>query len=174
VTCYVDCRGDFVDLGFRSDWWYTAGPSGIASATLDALAFAQEKSVVAAVILGRHGRLIEEMGPNPFAFLQSGRVARMADEIAEADGKIRRTAAMVDAADRIGRMRDSAQQRIVTGPRGLFRLTMAGFALQRADVDRSALSMSHTDLLAEDARAALAQATREKDPRYWFCGEVIA
>ncbi|MEV6600772.1 hypothetical protein AB0M36_28580 [Actinoplanes sp. NPDC051346] len=177
VTCYVDVRGEFVDLSLRSDWWYTVGPSGVASAVLDALAFAQEKSLIAMAILERHGRLADVRQENPYTFLHTPDAPYPADpeaEIAEAYAKIRRTVAIVDAADRISRMHDTAQQRIVAGPRGLFRVTMAGFELQQADVDQGALSAADADLLAEDAREALRQATREKDPRYWFSREVKA
>jgi hypothetical protein len=175
VTCYVDARGEFVDLSLQSDWWYTVGPSGIASAVLDALTFAQEKSLVAAAILDHHGRSAQVSGPNPYTFLEGhdgSPAPDRATEVAEAYAKVARTAAIVDAADRIVRMRDTAQSRVIAGPRGLFRITMAGFELEQANVDENALSASDADWLADDARAALAQATREKDPRYWFSQEV--
>ncbi|MEV4641318.1 hypothetical protein AB0J80_28645 [Actinoplanes sp. NPDC049548] len=175
VTCYVDVRGEFVDLSLRSDWWYTLGPSGIASAVLDALAFAQEKSLVASTLLEQYGRRAGVRDDNPYTFLQGPDTPYPADpeaEVAEAYAKVRRTASIVDAADRIGRMRDSAQPRVIAGPRDLFRLTMAGFDLRQADVNENALSAADADQLAEDARAALVQATREKDPRYWFSREV--
>jgi hypothetical protein len=176
VTCFVDVRGDFVDLSLRSDWWYTVGPSGIASAVLDALVFAQEKSVAATVILEHYGRQADMREENPYTFLQAEDAPYSTDpesEVAEAYAKVRRTASIVDAADRIGRMRDTGRQRVIAGPRGLFRVTMAGFELEQADVDQSALSAADADLLAEDARAALARATRENDPRYWFSREVV-
>ena len=176
VTCFVDARGEFVDLSVRSDWWYTVGPSGIAPAVLDALVFAQEKSVAATMILEHYGRPAGTREENPFAFLQAVDMPYSADpesEVAEAYAKVRRTASIVDAADRIGRLRDSGQQRVIAGPRGLFRVTMAGFQLVQVDVDQSALSASDADLLAEDARAALVRATRENDPRYWFSREVV-
>jgi len=175
VTCYVDAHGEFVDLSLRSDWWYTVGPPGVASAVLDALAFAQEKSLVAMAILEQYGRRAGAREENPYTFLQAEDAPYPIDseaEVAEAYAKLRRTASIVDAADRIGRMRDTAQQRVIAGPRGLFRVTMAGFDLLQADVNEDALSAADSDLLAEDARAALVQATREKDPRYWFSREV--
>jgi len=174
VTCFVNLHGDFVDLSLRSDWWYSLGPSGIAAAVLDALVFAQQKSVFAMAVLDRHGRRAETRGENPYTFLQAPDSPHPGDpeaEVAEAYAKLRRTASIVDAADRIGRMRDTAQRRVITGPRGLFQVTTAGFGLQQADVN--ALSAADADLLAEDARAALLQATRETDPRYWFSREVI-
>ncbi|HEX8345240.1 MAG TPA: hypothetical protein VF657_10990 [Actinoplanes sp.] len=176
VTCFVDARGDFIDLTVRSDWWYTVGPSGIASAVLDALVFAQEKSVAAAVILEHHGRRVDTRAENPYTFLQAVGAPYPADlgsEVAEAYAKVRRTTSIVDAADRIGRMRDTGQQRVIAGPRGLFRVTMAGFELQQADVDQRALSAVDADLLTEDARAALVRATRENDPRYLFSKEMV-
>ncbi|GAA2564232.1 hypothetical protein GCM10010435_40630 [Winogradskya consettensis] len=176
VTCFVNVHGDFVDLNLQSDWWYTVGPSGVAAAVLDALAFAQEKSSIAMAILGHYHRRVEERDDNPFSFLQTADVPYSRDpesEIAEAYEKVRRTASLVDVADRMSRRRETAQQRVIAGPRGFFRLTMAGFELQHADVDENALSASDAGLLAEDARAALVQATRENDPRYWFAREVV-
>jgi hypothetical protein len=172
VICYVDVLGEFVDLDVRSDWWYTVGPGGIASAVLDALVFAQEKSLIALAVLAHDGRT----PTSRFTFPQNERgPAYPADpesEIAEARAAIRRGAALVDAADRLARMRDTARPRTIAGPRGLFRITMAGFELVQADVNEGALSASDSDALADDARQALAQATREKDPRYWFEREV--
>ncbi|GAA2511481.1 hypothetical protein [Winogradskya humida] len=176
VTCFVNVHGDFVDLSLQSDWWYTVGPSGVAAAVLDALAFAQEKSSIAMAILGHYGHRAEERSENPFTFLQAAEAPHYSDpesEIAAAYDKVRRTASIVDVADRMSRRRDTAEHRVVTGPRGLFRLTMAGFDLQHADVDENALSAADAGLLAEDARAALVRATRENDPRYWFAREVV-
>jgi hypothetical protein len=176
VTCFVDVRGEFVDLTLRSDWWYTVGPAGIASAVLDALGYAQEKSVAALAILEHYGRRADPREQNPYTFLQTADGPAATDpesEVAEAYAKVRRAASIVDAADRIRRVRDTGQQRVIAGPRGLFRLTMAGFALSHAEVDQGALSAADADLLAEDARAALVRATRENDPRYWFSREVV-
>ncbi|MFI5496042.1 hypothetical protein [Actinoplanes sp. NPDC051859] len=170
VTCYVDVRGDFVDLSIQSDWWYSVGPAGIASAVLDALAFAQEMSLIAMATLSHYGRTVKarEVDVSEFFPSQEEPVANLAAETAAASKKIDRAISIVDAADRIGRLRDNPQQRLITGPRGLFHITMTGFAVQRADVNEGALSASGADLLVEDARAALTQASREADPRYWL------
>jgi hypothetical protein len=48
---------------------------------------------------------------------------------------------------------------------------MVGFTVQQATVDEYAVSASDADELAEDARAALLRATREKNPRYWMSRE---
>jgi hypothetical protein len=173
VTCFVDVHGNFVDLSFRSDWWYTAGPSGIASAVLDALAFAQEKSAIARVILGHYQRLAEDREPiEPSSSTPVPINVRA--EIAAASERLRRADAIVDAAERMSRRLQASEQRVVEGPRGLFRVTLAGFTLQQADVAGHALSPDNADLLVEDARAALLRATRENDPRYWLDQEAAA
>ncbi|MEO3925147.1 hypothetical protein ABGB07_14945 [Micromonosporaceae bacterium B7E4] len=173
VTCVVDARGDFVDLRVGSDWWYTVGPSGVASAILDALQYAQDKAMLAMAVLRRHGRTPPPPSTeDPFP-PDDGSAARPGDVWAEwgaAEARVERGYDVMAAADQFVDTRDSAEPRTVSGPRGLFHLRLVGFTVASAEVSPR-IAPEDADAIADDARAALRQATREKDPTYWFSGE---
>ncbi|MEV1287957.1 hypothetical protein [Micromonospora sp. NPDC049679] len=174
VTCTVDARGEFVDLGIGADWWYSVGPSGIASAILDALQFAQDKAMLARMTLRRRGRQVPAAPrDDPFSAgdSASGPSRDAWAAWAAAEAKVERGYALMTIADRVAELRDSGQPRSISGPSGLFRLHLVGFAITGSEVDVQSLSELDTDRLAEDARAALRQASREQDPAYWFVGE---
>lgn len=173
VTCVVDARGEFLDLSIGSDWWYTAGPSGIADAVLDALKFAQDKAMLAMAVLRRHGRPVPAAPPDdPFRSDQRSGSPRDAwAEWAAAEAKVERGYTLMEVADRVVELRDSPRPRSISGPRGLFRLHLVGFTVTGGEVDVDRLAPADTDLLTDDARAALRQAGREQDPAYWFAGE---
>ncbi|GAA3772007.1 hypothetical protein GCM10022225_69190 [Plantactinospora mayteni] len=171
VTCVVDARGDFVDLRVRSDWWYTLGPSGVASAILDALQYAQDKAMLAMAVLRRHGRTLPAP-PTGDRFQHDEFAARPGDIWAEwgaAEARVQRGYDTMAAADRVVETRDSAEPRTISGPRGLFHLTLVGFTVASAEVNPR-IAARDADAIADDARATLRQATREKDPTYWFSG----
>jgi hypothetical protein len=176
VTSVVDARGDFVDLSIGSDWWYTVGPSGVASAILDAVQFAQDKAMLAMALLRRHGR---PTSPDPSAddpfrrdeFAASWSPRDAWAEWAAAEADVERGYSLMDAADRVVETRDSPEPRTISGPLGLFQLRLVGFTVVSAEVNAHRIAPEDADLIADDARAALRQATREKDPTYWFSGE---
>jgi hypothetical protein len=176
VTCVVDARGDFVDLSIGFDWWYTVGPSGVASGILDALQFAQDKAMLAMALLRRDGR---PTSPDPSAddpFLRDGTADSWSPrdawaEWAAAEAKVERGYALMDVADRVVDMRDSPEPRTISGPLGLFHLRLVGFTVQSAELNSHRIVPEDADRIADDARAALRQATREKNPTYWFSGE---
>ncbi|MEU7906940.1 hypothetical protein [Actinoplanes sp. NPDC049118] len=174
VTCVVDVRGEFVDLSIGGDWWHTVGPAGIASAILDAVRAAQERAMLAAALMRRQGRTIpSSMQGDPFGFgeAQPDPPADIAAEWVAAQAKVERGYTLMRRADRVIEFRDSPQPRTIAGPRGLFRLTLVGFSVTHSEVNPHGLSPSDTDRLADDAREALRQATREQDPAYWLSGE---
>jgi hypothetical protein len=172
VTCVVDIRGDFVDLSIRSDWWHTVGPSGIAPAVLDALQFAQDKAMLAAALLRRHDRPVS---PDPSArkpFARHEVAAPPADAWAEwaaAEAQVERGSDFMAVADRLVETRDSAEPKIISGPRGLFHLRLVGITVASAEVSPR-VAPEDADGIADDARAVLRQATREKEPTYRFAG----
>jgi hypothetical protein len=171
VTCVVDAHGKFLDLTIGSDWWYTVGPSGIDLAILDALQLAQDKATLAMAVLRRNGRDVPAKRPDdPFRPGEppSRPPPDVWAELAAAEAKVEHAYSIMKIADRIVELRDSPQPRTISGPRGLFRLHLVGFTITGSDVN---LAPADTDRLAEDARAALRQATREQDPAYWFAGE---
>lgn len=176
VTSVVDARGDFVDLRIGSDWWYTVGPSGVAVAILDALQFAQDKAMLAMNLLRRHGRQLppETSADDPFRhdeFASSGTPTDAWAEWAAAEAKVERGYVLMDTADRVAEMRDAPEPRTISGPQGLFHLRLVGFAVESAEVNSHRIVPEDADRIADDARAALRQAAREKDPTYWFSGE---
>lgn len=173
VTCVVDVRGEFVDLSIGGDWWHTVGPTGIASAVLDALRAAQERAMLASALLRRHGRAIPaSTAADPFGSGEEpGPPADIAAEWAAAQAKVEQGYTLMRRADRVVELRDSPQPRTISGPRGLFRLTLVGFTVTQGEVNPHGLSPADTDRLTDDARAALRQATRELDPAYWLSGE---
>jgi hypothetical protein len=174
VTCVVDVRGDFVDLSIGRDWWYTVGPTAIAPAVLDALQAAQDKAMLAMALLRHQGRPIpSSAAEHPFdSDREWSRPPRdTAEEFASAEAKVERGYAFMKRVDRVVELRDSPQPRTISGPRGLFQLRLVGFTITQGEVRLHGLSAEDTDRLADDAREALRQATREQDPAYWFAGE---
>jgi hypothetical protein len=175
VTCVVDVRGTFVDLSIGTDWWHSVGPTAIASAVLEALQFAQDKAMVAMTLLRRRGIPIPASA-SPHSPSSPGEASphRPRDAWAEwaaAEAKVEHGYTLMKIADRVVELRDSPRPRTISGPHGLFRLDLVGFTITHGEVNLHGLSPADTDRLADDARDALRQATREQDPTYWFAGE---
>jgi hypothetical protein len=174
VTCVVDARGTFVDVSIGADWWHTVGPTAVASAVIEALQFAQDKAMLAMTVLRRSGRANPASAPREDPVRGDASSHRPRDVWAEwsaAEANVERGYALMRTADRVVELRDSPQPRTISGPRGLFRLGLVGFTITHAEVDPHGLSPADTDRLAQDARDALRQATREQDPAYWFAAE---
>ncbi|MBE1492168.1 hypothetical protein [Plantactinospora soyae] len=176
VTCVVDARGDFVDLSIGSDWWYTVGPSGVGAGILDALQFAQDKAMLAMALLRRNGRQTSADPPADESSRDDEADSSWSPrdawaEWAAAEAKVDRGYALMEVADRVAQLRDSPEPRTISGPLGLFHLRLVGFTVVSAEINSHRIAPDDADRIADDARAVLRQATREKDPTYWLSGE---
>jgi hypothetical protein len=166
VHCVVDDDGEFVDISIDPRWWGAVGPAGIAAAILDALSFARSKASMAQLILDRHGR---RRAPGPGSLFAPEPSPPLPDpgspDFEDAlEAKIQRGYAILDGVERLNRERDTPARRVLTGPYGLFRLTMVGPQVEDAEVDRHGLTPGDQDRLAADARAVLREAARAARP----------
>lgn len=172
VTCTVDSRGEFLDLRIEPDWWDTLGPSGIAPAILDAIQLALDKVAAGGLVLLAHRRSPSRRpaeapsSPSTPSGEAAGRELR--DEWNAAEAALERAHGLMAAADQVAALHQSSQPRTIEGPSGLVRLRLVGFAIVGCEVDVDPYHPVAADLLEEDARAALRQAAREKDPGYWL------
>jgi hypothetical protein len=66
---------------------------------------------------------------------------------------------ILSRAERFGRERDSGERQVIAGPRGMFRVVLAGGEIAGAEVNEWTLHRTDAADLAEDACAAL-QAAR--------------
>jgi hypothetical protein len=164
VSCVVDVSGALLRVGIDDSWWDAVGPGRIAGAILDAMRFAKAKATAARLVLSRHGHPVagstvdlsriftaEPSEPLP---------AYTADDFPEALArKAGRTMTILSRAERFGRERDSGERQVIAGPRGMFRVVLAGGEIAGAEVNEWTLHRTDAADLAEDACAAL-QAAR--------------
>jgi hypothetical protein len=164
VYCVVDVTGALLRVGIDDGWWDAVGPGRIAGAILDSMRFAKAKAAAARMVLSRHGH------PVAGSTVDLGRIftsepsetlpAYDADDFPEVlDRKAERTMTILSRAHRFSRERADGEQRVVAGPRGMFRVVVAGGRITGAEVNEWALHRTDAAELAEDARAAL-QAAR--------------
>jgi hypothetical protein len=73
--------------------------------------------------------------------------------------KVNRSLTILDRVEEFSRLRDSSERRVVTGPRGMFRVVLSGLELVGAEVTEHGLHRSDAADLAADACAALRAAT---------------
>ncbi|WP_203724775.1 hypothetical protein [Paractinoplanes durhamensis] len=145
----VDAVGRFVDVSLHPGWWSELGPAGVAAGLLEALATARLKAALVPMILSRVDHVplpmlvVRQRTPGDDGFLDAAR-----DRIAEA-GRL------IDAAGPLPPERQFT--RVVTGPRGLFRLHLRGGRIDRAEVV-AGLTATDADALVADAREALRDA----------------
>ncbi|MEV4350375.1 hypothetical protein AB0J83_38455 [Actinoplanes sp. NPDC049596] len=154
----VDSVGRFVDIGLRPGWWPALGPEGVAAGLLEALESARMKAALVPLIVRRNGRpprsrsepLDETLGlPPPGA----------ADFLDAARGRIAEAYRLIDDAGQ--RMREQQTTRVITGPRGLFRLYVRGGRIESAEAGPQRPTATDTDRLVADARDTLTQLARE-------------
>lgn len=164
VYCVVDVGGALTRVGIDDGWWDALGPSGVARAVLDAMRFAKAKAAMARLVLDRHGCRVSRE-PVDLAGLFTATTSEPLPPYA-ADGfvdvlarKADRALTILDAAQRFGRTCDPSRRRVVSGPRGMFRVHLAGLDVVGAEVDEDGLRRSDADPLAVDALAALSAAT---------------
>ncbi len=160
VHCVVDLRGGLLRVGIDQGWWERVGPGLIGSAILDALRFARSKATMARLVLDRYGH----PAGGPPGDLGALFTAEPSTPLPPYDApgfpgalarKAGRTMTILDSAERFARTRQSAQRRVVTGPRGLFRVVLSGAGIVGAEVNEHGLHPSDAADLAEDASAAL-------------------
>ncbi len=122
--------------------------------------FARDKAGLARMVLNRHGRSVAVPGPDyetrftsePRRELPPYDAPDFPDELSR---KVERAARILHNAERFARERDSGIRREVTGPRGMFRVVLAGFTVVGEVVDENSLRDGDGDDLAADARDAL-------------------
>jgi hypothetical protein len=160
VDCVVDLGGALSRVGIIDGWWEAVGPHGVAAAVLQALRFARDKAGLARMVLARHGRPYTGAAPD-YQMLFTAEPPRGLPQYDAPDfadallRKVNRAVTVLDNAQRFARERDGAQPREVTGPRGLFRVVLAGVTVVGAMVNEQGLRASDADELAADARDAL-------------------
>jgi len=131
----VDAVGRFIDIGLHPGWPMALGPGRVAAALLEALAAARLKAAMVPMILCR----------------SDPEWPRSVDHWTTAgDRRISEARRLIDD----GKPPQAA--RVITGPRGLFRLHVRGGHLVRAEVT-GGLTAADTDRLLADARAAFRQ-----------------
>ncbi|MET0424863.1 MAG: hypothetical protein ABW046_13355 [Actinoplanes sp.] len=156
----VDSVGRFVDLGLGPGWWAALGPARVASGLLEALECARMKAALVPMILRRHG--VRAPSPPPRSASPPLPAPTDAEFLDAARGRIADAYRLIDEADK--RLREMQTTRIITGPRGLFRLHVRGTHLDHAEVGRSALSPADTDRLVADARDVLHEVSLGRGP----------
>jgi hypothetical protein len=160
VYCVVQLDGTLSQVGIVDGWWDAVGPGGVASAVLDALGFAREKATMARLVLDRYGHPYQAATPDPSTLFTSepSRPLPPYDAPDFQDAlvrKVNRAATILANVERFTQARDSAERRVVTGPRGMFRVILTGFTIVGAEVSEHGLHPSDAADLAQDARDAL-------------------
>ncbi|MFC0007727.1 hypothetical protein [Micromonospora siamensis] len=163
VTCLVDTDGDLVDLWLDPGWWRAVGPTGVGVALLAALDFARSKLGVARAVAERYGHELpapprpQRLLPSPTGPLPDPDSPRYVEAI---QAKADRGFEILAAADRLSRQAAELDHRVVVGPYGLVRLTLAGGGVLAAEVDGYDLGPADGDRIAADAVAALREAAQ--------------
>jgi len=130
AVAVVDPLGRFVDVGLHPGWWVALGPDRVAAGLIEAVATARLKAALVPMILRRPG--------TDDGFLDAAR------------GRIAEAARLIDQAG------PRPAIRMITGPRGLFRLYLSGDRIDRAELlDPDRLAPGDTDALVTDARQTL-------------------
>ncbi|MEO3745962.1 hypothetical protein [Plantactinospora sp. B5E13] len=163
IHCTVDLAGALLDLQIDPGWWSALGPERVAAGVLEALEHARTKVVVAVMALNRHGHQAQPAPGPDFAAQVAGPPIDVPhldspDFERTIEAKIARGFAVLEAARRLRQRLDDPQRRIVSGPRGLFRVVVVGTAVQGAEVDQDRLGPYGGNQLADDARPALQEA----------------
>jgi len=160
VFCVVDLAGRLQRVGLDDGWWDAVGPGLVASAVLDALRFAKSKATMARLVLSRHGHPAGEPSVDFGALFTAEPSTPLPDY--EAAGfpaalarKAGRAMTILEAAERVSRTRESAERRVVAGPRRMFQVTLAGGDIVAAEVNEHGLHPADAAELAADATAAL-------------------
>jgi hypothetical protein len=164
VYCVVDTDGALLRVGIDDGWWDALGPGRVAGAVLEALRFAKAKATMARLVLDRHGHPADgaprDLGmvftSEPSEPLPSYEASDFPEALSR---KANRSLTILDRAETFSRLRDSAERRVVTGPRGLFRVILSGAEIVGAETNEYGLRRSDAADLAEDARAALQAAS---------------
>ncbi|WP_433297885.1 hypothetical protein ACQP2F_42085 [Actinoplanes sp. CA-030573] len=151
----VDAVGRFLDISLLPVWPASLGPARVAAGLLEALETARLKAALVPLILRRVGHF-----PSPIVAEElSGPLPPVDDGgfLDAARGRIAEAYRLIDDAD--DRLRERQAERVIAGPRGLFRLRVRGSRIQRAEV-AAGLTAADTDRLVADAREALTELTR--------------
>lgn len=155
VYCVVDLTGAVVQVGITDGWWHEVGAHGVAPAVLQAFQLAREKAGIAKLLLARHGHPLPSPGPPATPAEPQPEYDDQASRIETARRKIDRAAASLAESDRFMRAMNSGERRDVVGPRGLFRVHVAGVRIVGASVNAQGLREDDAADLADDAREAL-------------------
>jgi hypothetical protein len=164
VHCVVTIDGTLVRVGIDDGWWDALGPGRVAAAILDAMRYAKSKAAMGRLVLDRYGHPIDSTTPDlgmiftsePSVPLPPYDADNFPDALAR---KLDRAVTILHNAERFSRAEESPERRVVTGPRGMFRVVMSGLEIVGAEVNEYGLHRSDAADLADDARAALLAAT---------------
>ena len=164
VHCVVTVDGSLLRVGIDDGWWDALGPGRVAAAILDAMRFAKSKAAMARLLLDRYGHAVDPAAPDLGMIFTSEPSVPLppydARDFPEALArKLDRAVTILDNADRFSRAVESPERRVVTGPRGMFRVVMSGPEIVGAEVNEHGLHRSDAADLADDAGVALLAAT---------------
>ncbi|WP_430789735.1 hypothetical protein [Actinoplanes sp. G11-F43] len=160
VHCMVRLDGYPLRIDIMSGWWMSVGADGVANAVLQAHGYACEKAGIAKLLLRRHGRDWSTRSGSrqePGDPTQSGDHTDM-DAVTDILQRLEKTASRVSTAMRRFERRHHPEHREITGPHGLFTLTLRGSFIDGARVDMIRLGPEDASALASDALAALTAA----------------
>jgi hypothetical protein len=169
VFCVVDVTGALQQVGIADGWWDALGPNRVADAVLSALRFAKGKAAMARLILDRYGHRVEpapvDLGTLFAEEASEPLPAYDADTFPEALArKVDRSSTILDRAQRFSRSHETPEQKVVSGPRRMFRVILSGSDITGAEVNAYGLHRSDAADLADDARAALLAAATMTHP----------
>jgi hypothetical protein len=158
VYCAVRADGHPLRVAIMDGWWEAVGPHAIGGAVLQAYRYAREKAMIGRLVLQDHGRPWQRpprpARPTPGAEAPV-HYATVAHEIDALSRQLNQAAVDLQAAVRLAERTSDQQPREVSGPRGLFTLTMQGATIESARVNQFGLRPDHAAELARDALEAL-------------------
>ncbi|MGK5440419.1 hypothetical protein ACSNN7_01105 [Micromonospora sp. URMC 105] len=164
VHCLVDLLGTPERVAIDEDWWQRVGPAGVGRAVWQALEFARSKATMARLTLARHGCSNPDRRLDYSQVLADGPAEPMPDYNSPRLGgvlvrKTERAMTILDRAEALRQARETERERVITGPRGLFRVVMSGAVIARVEANEQVLKPSDAAGLAEDATQVLRRAT---------------
>lgn len=156
----VDVRGKLLRVGLDDRWWDAVGSRGAGAAILQAVRAAKDKAAAARMLLEQYGHALPPAAYDPASRftdlphvpLPSPDSERFDDALART---LRRAEQIMTNAAKFSDRQQSATERTVTGPRGLFQIVVAGSRITEARVDAYLVGPSSGPELAADALETL-------------------
>jgi hypothetical protein len=156
----VDLMGRYVDVGLDPGWWNALGLSRVGDGLLEALESARMKASLAILVMQRSGVRPAELRLDTGGDQRLAPLPRPDDPGFDAAvrGRLDDAQRTLDEVDRL--LRGEDEERVVSGPRDLFRLYVRGRHVDRVQVEQWSIGEDDTDRLVADARAAFGELAR--------------